>query len=81
MKMFKNVLLSLLVVSVLSGCGGFVSKPTIDRPASLVLPVKPTDEELGCLSVEVFSRVIARDSSLFFRVKTLEGQIDAHNDK
>ena len=69
------------MVSVLSGCGGFVSKPTIYRPESLVLPIMPTDEELSCLSVEVFSRVISRDSSLFHRVLTLEGQIDAHNDK
>ena len=79
MKKLINVLLSLLVVSVLSGCSGFVGKTIIHRPASLVLPVKPTDKELGCLSIDVFSRTIQRDSAREGRLETLEGQIDAHN--
>ena len=80
MKMLRNVLLSLLVISALSACGGFVEKPIITRPATLILPEMPTDGALSCLPVPVFSAVIERDSMLFNRVNTLEGQIDAHNE-
>ena len=79
MKMLRNVLLSLLAVSVLSACGGFVEKPIITRPATLILPEMPADAALGCLPVEVFIPVITRDSALSTRVQTLETQIDAHN--
>lgn len=81
MRIFKNVLLSLLAVSVLNGCGGFVGKPTIQVAPKLSLPAMPTDKELGCLPVKVFSSIIIRDSGLSGRVRTLEGQIDAHNSK
>ena len=80
MKMFRNVLLSLLVVSVLSGCAGSTTKDFINRPASLVLSPMPADKELSCLPVEVFSVIITRDSGLSNRVQTLEEQIDAHNE-
>lgn len=75
-----NVLLSLLVVSVLSGCNGSMpAKDIIYRAASLVLVPAPIDEALNCLSVDVFGVIITRDSELSNRVQTLEAQIDAHN--
>lgn len=81
MKKFKNVLLSLLVVSVLSGCNGFGGKDFLSRPESLVLPSAPTDSELQCLPIEVFATIITRDGSLSSRVETLEQTIDAHNNQ
>jgi len=77
----RNVLLSLLIVSSLSGCGGFVAKDTIQVAPKLTIPEMPTDEELGCLTVDAFSRVIIRNDELVNRVDTLNGQIDAHNKK
>ena len=80
MKNLKIVLLSLLAISVLSGCnGGFAGKALVHRPESLVLPPSPQDSALSCLPIEVFSVIITRDSALSGRVTTLEGQIDAHN--
>ena len=79
MKTLKNVLLSLGAVSLLSACGNMPAKDFIHRPASLILPAMPADEELSCLPEEVFIPVIERDSALFNRVKTLEELIDAHN--
>lgn len=75
-----NVLLSLLVVGVLSGCHPGIVKPDfIHRPASLILPVMVSDVNLSCLTVDQFSRLITRDVNMFNRLSTLEGQIDAHN--
>lgn len=71
--------MSLLVVSILSACAAPTAKSLIERPASLNLVEMPSDEELSCLAVDVFSNVITREDALFNRVQTLEAQIDAHN--
>ncbi len=75
----KNVLLSLLVVSVLNGCGGFVAKDIIILSPRLFLPTAASDKELGCLSVDVYGKVITRDGLMVERINTLRGQIGAHN--